>query len=95
MAICDFVRGGELVTFTYSGKSRTVQLGTHGHHRSTGNELVRGYQVGGETSGGPLPSWKLFSVVKMGIVAGTGRKGSRLSDDFSPNDPDLQVHCHA
>lgn len=94
-AMCDAVAAGLTVEFNYSGKLRVVKLGAHGHHRLTGNELVRGYQTGGASSSGVLPDWRLFYVTRMADLRATTEPIGMLPADFNPNDSDLIVHCSA
>lgn len=91
--VCDLVGQPFLVQFVYSGKPRTVVLATHGTHKTTGKNLVRGYQVGGATSNGTLPDWKFFEVSKIFSLEVTDQLAPTLPKNFNSADLDLNVHC--
>lgn len=53
------------IEFVYKGLSRVVQPAAHGFHISTGNEVLRGYQIAGRSSSRTVPLWDLFSIGKI------------------------------
>ena len=94
MLVCDLLQSGEPVEFSYSGLLRKVVFAAHGRHRTTNKELVRGYQIGGSTSSGSLPTWKLFEVRKILNLKRADSDIASLPVDFRSDDADLVVHCH-
>lgn len=73
------IRDRLIVRFTYDGHHRVVQPATIGHHVSTGNLLLRGYQVAGSSSSGAPPKWDLFKISKI--------RDLTLSSDRFESDP--------
>jgi hypothetical protein len=55
-----------LVSFSYHGQSRVVIPAAYGRHATTGNLVLRGYQVRGSSVEGDLPGWRLFLVDEAG-----------------------------
>jgi len=53
------------IVFLYDGQPRIVQPAAHGIHKDTGNEVLRGYQVGGRSNSRQPPLWDLFLVAKI------------------------------
>ena len=45
MSICDAIAERKNVTFDYDGHHRVVQPAAHGPHATTGNDVLRGYQI--------------------------------------------------
>jgi hypothetical protein len=90
---CEAIRERRLVRFTYHGWPRVIVTAAHGAHVTTGNAVVRGYQVDGQSSSRKTPFWSLFRVHEMEQVA--------LLDDLFEDDPagfvkgdsDIVVHC--
>lgn len=58
--ICGAIRDRRLVSFQYEGLPRIVIPCALGQHKSTGNLLLRAYQVQGATESGSLPLWRLY-----------------------------------
>jgi len=94
MNVCEWLAAGEVVTFLYQGRQREVKIAVHGTHVDTGTEQIRGYQVGGSSSQGELPGWRLFKVANMSGVASSGVPIGQLPADYNPDDLHLHVHCH-
>jgi hypothetical protein len=55
-----------LLRFVFGGKERIVEPHDYGIHKG----LVRlfSYQIGGQSTTGPLPAWRLMEVAKMSEV---------------------------
>jgi hypothetical protein len=58
--ICNAIRERRLIRFYYDGYQRIVQPYAYGIHKDTGNEVLRAYQVGGYSSSGDIPDWRLL-----------------------------------
>jgi hypothetical protein len=54
-----------LVSFSYDGHARIVIPAAYGRRSSTGNMLLRAYQVGGTDKTRSIPAWSLFREDKM------------------------------
>lgn len=70
----------QLIEFEYDGYHRVVVCTAIGRHKTTGNEVVRGYQVGGFSKTRPIPYWHLFKVDKIS-------KCKTLNESFEHNPP--------
>jgi hypothetical protein len=51
-----------LVSFEYDDFERLLMPVAYGLNNHTGNELVRGYQVGGSDAKRAIPAWSIFRV---------------------------------
>ena len=63
-----------LLAFTYDGHDRVVIPAAHGRHATTGNSVLRAYQIGGTGKTGAVPSWRLFrqsKIVSPHLTGGT------------------------
>lgn len=93
-AICNAISNRSVILFTYDGGERRAE--PHAHGTSTaGNEVVRGYQVGGASQSGESVGWKLYSVSKITNLSETGDVFSDNRPGYNPNDQAMSVvHCH-
>lgn len=93
--LCSAIANRQVITFLYEGLSRTVYPVAYGTHVDTGNEALRAYQVGGETSSPekPLPSWRFFLIDKVQNVKLTGETFAIPLPGYRPNDRHLNVVC--
>src|SRR5437764_7378521 len=55
-----------LLRFRFGGKERIVEPHDYGIHQGVVRLFV--YQVGGQSSSGPLPAWRLMDVAKMSEI---------------------------
>lgn len=93
MDLCDSIAQRRMISFTYDGHPRVVQPAAYGTHITTGNLLLRGYQVDGSSHSRKPPLWDLFSVEKM---VGLQILEETFQDDppgYSPGDKHLNVIC--
>lgn len=90
--ICEAIRDRKLIQFQYEGLSRVVEPYCYGI-ATTGNELVRAYQVEGSSSTGKL-EWKFFDIDKIIDLEVLDESFNVNNSDFKPNDPViLEVFC--
>lgn len=61
--ICDAIENQYVIEFYYEGELRIVEPHCYGLS-SKGNEIVRGYQIGGYSSSGKM-GWKLYDLSKI------------------------------
>lgn len=61
--ICDAIQNQNIIEFTYDGLHRVVEPHCHGLTQ-TGNSALRGYQIGGQSTNGNLPNWRMFKLTK-------------------------------
>lgn len=94
MGICDAIADRAVVRFSYDGGSRTVEPHCHGVSRA-GNEVLRGYQVGGYSESGNPVGWKLFEVAKISGLRQSGEVFTADRPGYNPNDRGMSsIHCH-
>jgi hypothetical protein len=65
MDLCAAITGRHLVSFVYDGHQRTAIPAAYGKHKTTGNAVLRAYQIGGTSSSRSIPLWDLFLVEKI------------------------------
>lgn len=93
MTLCDAIRARRLVSFTYGGHHRVVIPAAHGHHKTTGNAVLRGYQIRGTSSSRLVPLWDLFRLDRMTGFRVLEETFDSDPRDYRRNDSDMIVHC--
>jgi hypothetical protein len=68
MSICTAIAQKRLLRLTYDWGTRTVEPHAYGRN-SKGHELLRSYQVGGDSRSGESEGWKLFRVDEIRSLA--------------------------
>lgn len=66
--IADAIQNKRVLEFVYDGLSRVVEPHALGCSRA-GHELLRCYQIGGESHHPPIPDWRLMTVSKIHSLA--------------------------
>lgn len=72
-ALTDAITRRVVLEFDYEGHHRVVQPAAWGNHITTGNLLLRGYQVGGTSKSGNPPKWGFFYVGQISGLVLTGQ----------------------
>lgn len=91
--ICDAIRTLAVIEFHYDGRLRIVEPHCHGTSRA-GKEVLRGYQVAGESSSGKTLGWRLFEVDKITGLSATGESFSDPRPGYNPEDSHMiSIHC--
>lgn len=94
-SICSAINGKQIIQFYYNGGSRLVEPFCLGVHKDTGNEVLRGYQVGGYSESGEPVGWKLFRVAEISSLVVIGKHFSGVRGGYNPNDSVMQtIYCH-
>lgn len=94
LAICAAIKSRKVVQFTYDNYARVVEPFCHGTS-TMGNELLRGYQVGGQSESGEPVGWKLFTVSNISDFRQTGDVFLTNRPGYTPYDSAMStVHCH-
>ena len=91
--LCSAIAQRRLVAFTYDGYPRVVIPAAHGPHVSTSNQVLRGYQVEGDSASRQAPFWSLFMVGKMVGLEVLDRTFDSEPAGYVPDDSDIIVHC--
>ena len=81
----------KIIEFFYDGKKRIVEPYLIGN-TTTGKQSLRAYQIGGN-SNSKIPSWKIFTIVKISNVKVTENTFSKRSD-YNPNDRGMNQILH-
>lgn len=92
--ICQAIGDRAVIRFMYDNRLRVVE--PHAHGTSTaGNEVLRGYQITGESSSRTPPFWSLFSASRITGLTLTGDTFDTNGPDYNPHDSAMApVHCH-
>jgi len=92
--ICDAINARQLIRFYYRGHWRKVVPAAHGHHATTGNGVMRGYQVGGTRNTGIVPDWGMFDTRFISGVEMLGEDIIQTPPGYRPGDSHINpVHC--
>lgn len=83
-----------VLQFWYNGGTRIVEPFCYGIDLE-GNELLRGYQIGGYNETGKKGEWKLFKVEKVMSLEVTNQHFTGERPNYRPRDPDMEtIYCH-
>jgi predicted DNA-binding transcriptional regulator YafY len=59
------IQSKKVLSFSYGAGKRDVEPFCYGVHKSSGNEVLRGYQTGGFSESGNGTGWRLFKVAEI------------------------------
>lgn len=93
MSICDAINSRRLVEFDYDGHHRVVQPAAAGPHATTGNPVLRGYQVGGTGKTRRVPFWDLFLVDKIENLVVLDETFASDPPGYQKGDRHIAVEC--
>lgn len=68
--ICSAIRSRKMIQFNYEDSTRVAEPYCYGEGK-TGNEVLRAFQIKGESKSGNPVGWKLFKASKMENIAVT------------------------
>lgn len=71
--ICEAIGNKSIIEFFYKGYKRVVEPHCYGIHKSTNNEALYAYQVGGYSSSGKKPPWRLYIISEMSEIVVTDK----------------------
>jgi predicted DNA-binding transcriptional regulator YafY len=92
--ICDAIRERRLVQFYYEGHQRIVQPHAYGIHKDTKNDVLRAYQIGGYSSSGNIPGWRLYKVSKISNIKITDKTFENPAPGYRKNDSAMSyIYC--
>jgi hypothetical protein len=82
--ICSAINSKKLISFFYRGGIRFVEPFCCGLHKSSGKEVLRGYQVKGFSEFGEPYGWKIYLVNEISKLEITSDsfKGDRKSNNL-------------
>lgn len=91
--VCDAINGRQVIEFDYDGHHRIVHPAAAGPHATTGNPVLRGYQVGGTSSTRPVPLWDLFLIEKIENPVVRSETFSADPPSYQKGDKHINVQC--
>lgn len=92
--ICSAIRSKQIITFYYDGGERSVEPFCYGVS-SAGNEVLRGFQIGGYSESGNPVGWKLFRVDEISRIVLTNNTFQGNRPFYNPNDKAMTtIYCH-
>lgn len=91
--IIQAIRGKRLLSFIYDDLPRVVEPHAYGV-TSKGNEVLRAFQTGGQSSSGQIQSWKLISVEKISALNLSSETFDGPRDGFKRGDK-IMLIIHA
>ncbi|MGH2912248.1 MAG: hypothetical protein ACRDJ3_07200 [Solirubrobacteraceae bacterium] len=65
MDLCAAITDRHLISFVYNGHPRIAIPAAYGRHQTTGNVVLRAYQIAGTSNSRTVPLWDLFLVEEM------------------------------
>ena len=90
--ICGAIKFKNHLVFNYDGLPRVIEPHAHGTS-SRGKEVVRGFQIGGQSSSGPL-GWRLWDIAKMKSFRVSESTFTGTRPGYVRGDSDMYpVHC--
>lgn len=93
MTICDAINNRRVVEFDYDGHHRVVQPAAAGPHATTGNPVLRGYQVGGTGKTRTVPFWDLFLLDKIHNLVVLDEMFEADPPGYQKGDKHIVVQC--
>ncbi|MDH7554073.1 MAG: hypothetical protein QHH74_10475 [Spirochaetota bacterium] len=84
--LCEAIKSKKIIRFYYEGYERIVEPHAYGIHKDTENEVLRAYQIGGYSSSGKIPVWRLYVVSKMINIIITDDSFEHPRPDYKMND---------
>jgi hypothetical protein len=92
--VCLAIQSKKIIKFYYKGGTRFVEPFCYGIHRTTGNEVLRGYQIGGYSESGETQGWKLYRDEEISELVITDDAFSGSRPNYNPNDKAMRsVYC--
>jgi len=92
--ICEAIKSKRVLKFIYEGFERIVEPHTYGVHKDTGNEVLSAYQIGGYSSSGKIPYWRLYVVSKISDLQITNDTFSQPRPGYKKGDSRMsKIFC--
>jgi hypothetical protein len=92
-AICDAIRLKHVIRLVYHGGTRDIEPYIYGRS-STGDELLRGYQLRGASRSGASAGWKMFRITDVSSASVTFEPFTAARAGYDPIDTVITfVNC--
>lgn len=92
--ICNAIRDRKIIQFSYSGGFRKVEPLCHGIS-TVGNDLLRGWQIGGYSKSDEPRGWKLFRVDAISHLRITDEAFEGRRPGYNPDDSAMTtIYCN-
>lgn len=88
--ICEAIEKKRLLQFSYEDLTRIVEPHLFGR-KTSGNDVLSGYLVGGYTESDSAPYWRNYVVDEMEFVVMLDETFSSAREGYNPNDSSMQV----
>jgi hypothetical protein len=89
--ICEAISSKKVIKFNYDGHERVVEPHAYGVHKDSGNEVLCAYQIGGYSSSGKSPYWRLYDVSKMIDILVTEEYFDQPRPGYKMNDSRMSI----
>lgn len=88
--ICEAIEKKRLLQFSYEDLTRIVEPHLFGR-KTSGNDVLSGYLVGGYTESDHAPYWRNYIVDEMEFVVMLDETFSGAREGYNPDDSSMQV----
>jgi len=89
--ICNAIKSKHVLKFDYENGTRIAEPYCYGKS-SKGNEVLRAFQIKGDSKSGKPHGWKLFNVSKMNNVT-VNREHFSMGHDYSREKRMKNIYC--
>jgi len=89
--ICEAIGNKSIIEFSYKGYKRVVEPHCYGIHKSTNNETLCAYQVGGYSSSEIKPPWRLYTISEMSEIVVTDKQFENPRLGYKINDSRMSM----
>ncbi len=91
--VCAAIHDRSVIEFIYKNRTRIVEPYCHGVSQA-GNEVLRAFQIGGDSDSGNPVGWKLYEMSRMSVLRTTGASFVGPRPGYNPNDTQMTlIHC--
>ena len=91
--ICEAIEKKRLLQFSYEDLTRIVEPHLFGR-KTSGNDVLSGYLVGGYTESDNEPYWRNYIVEEMEFVIMLDETFTGSREGFNPNDNSMEeIYC--
>ena len=89
--ICKAIKNKSVIEFSYKGHKCVIEPHCYGILKSTNNEALCAYQIGGYSSSGEKPSWRLYLISEMSEIVVTNKRFENSRLGYKINDSRMSM----